>query len=489
MRLDRGSIFLRETGAGKSAVLSAIRLILGERADLQLVGTHGDLAVIEAEVVVGEKKAHVRREIHRSGKSRCFIDDELVTLGELRSFFQGTIELTDQGSAFKFSDPEELRRLLDVYGKIDLKPYAELYDLCQQKRLALEELLKSREQMRAEEGRLREQFSLLEGVNWQPGEEEELTQTHTALTQEQKSAEKLGEMAAFLEGTALLPNLKRFGAQSEALQISDLSTALKSAHAHLEEASHFLDSFLANLDCNAEKVVRVEERMAEIDAVKRRLAKTQEDAANLQENLRAKLQKLDNIDEEVEIAKMAFSTLEQNLALLEKSLSAKRSVAAEKLTKAVLEEVQALNLPDAQLLIQLQPKKGSATGGDAVEWLFSANLGQPLLPLDQVASGGELSRLLLALKIAMKEKKCLILDEIDSNVGGQTATLLGLTLKKLGETCQIICITHFIQVAKHAMHHFLVSKRTVGPRTVTSLQKLDVVARLEEYARMTGGAE
>jgi len=168
------------------------------------------------------------------------------------------------------------------------------------------------------------------------------------------------------------------------------------------------------------------------------------------------------------------------------NLTQARISTAEILTKAILLELAALNLPDARLEIQIHPKSLSLSGGDEIQWLFSANPGQTLLPLEMAASGGELSRLLLAIKIALKEKKCLILDEIDGNVGGHTAALLGRKLQELASGCQIICVTHFVQVAKFAMHHFLVLKKTNLDGAITSLQKLDDKSRAIEYARMTG---
>jgi len=488
------NILTGETGAGKSAVLSALRLVLGERADLQLVGKRGELAVVEADVVLSNAKAshfhnfHIRREIHRSGKSRCFVNDELITLGELRALFSDSIELADQGAAYKLSEPDELRKLLDLFGKIDLSRYATVFASCHEKRTALAELQRVGEEIRLEEDRLREQLAFLDKVNWQSDEEEELAATHLSLSQAQKSAEKLAEIGNFISDGPhpILPMLKRFASQVESLQLPEMTNMLQSARANLEEVSLFLASYFASLDFTSQRLETVEQRISEIESVKRRFARTQEEASNIRERLRARLARLEQIDEEINGARISLAKADEELAMLERELTTTRVATAKTMTVAVLSELHALNIPDAKLEIHIHPKPSSPTGADDIRWFFSANLGQPLLPLDHGASGGELSRLLLAIKIALKEKKCLILDEIDGNVGGQTAAILGLKLQELGAHCQIICVTHFVQVAKYAMHHFLVSKQTINAEAITVLQKLDETHRAMEYSRMTG---
>lgn len=491
------NILTGETGSGKSAVLSALRLVLGDRADVQLVGKHGELAVVEADVVLSNVKTHIRREIHRSGKSRCFVNDELISLGELRALFSDSIEFADQGAAYKLAEPEELRKLVDLFGKIDSSRYAAVFASCQEKRLALAELQRVGEEIRWEEDRLREQLAFLDKVDWQKDEEEALTTTHLSLSQAQKSAEKLAEIGHFLSDGPhpILPMLKRFAGQVESLQLPEVSTLLQSARANLEEVSLFLASYFASLDYPSQRLETVEQRISEIESVKRRFARTQEEAFNIRERLRARLSRLEQIDEEIHGAQIALAKLEAELAVLERELTMMRLSTAKTMTAAVLSELHVLNIPDAKLEIQIHTKKSSPTdkqssptGADDIRCLFSANLGQPLLSLDHVASGGELSRLLLAIKIALKEKKCLILDEIDGNVGGQTAAILGLKLQELGAYCQIICVTHFVQVAKYAMHHFLVSKQTINAEAITVLKKLDESHRIMEYSRMTGAS-
>jgi DNA repair protein RecN (Recombination protein N) len=483
------NIITGETGSGKSAILSALRLILGERADLQMIGKHSDLAVVEAEVAPLGISSHVRREIHRSGKSRSFVNDELVSLTELRALFTDFLELADQGAAYKLFVPEEQRLLLDAFGKIDLTEFTKAFHETQKKRLALDELRRLAEEIRLEEDRLQNQLAFLDKVNWQSGEEETLMKTHASLAKAEKSAEKLSALSDFLsEGQSpILPPLKRFAGQMEALELPEMTVWLQSARANLEEASLFLSSYLADLDFSRDQLLKIEERIGEIEQIKRKYAKTQPEAQKIRDTVRERLAHLDKIDEEIKVAQTSYAASEGHLLSLEGKLTAERLIAAADVTKAVLAELHDLNIQGARLEIQIHRKNRSPTGADDIQWFFSANPGEPLLPLNQTASGGELSRLLLAIKIALKEKKCLILDEIDGNVGGHTAALLGRKLQELSGVCQIICVTHFVQVAKCACHHFLVSKQQNEKGSVTHLQKLDETMRMVEYARMIGG--
>ena len=198
---------------------------------------------------------------------------------------------------------------------------------------------------------------------------------------------------------------------------------------------------------------------------------------------------MSNLDEEIEQARNELVATESTVFALSKKRTEARTKSANQFAESILSELKSLNLPDARFAIDLQPKTLCENGADEIRFIFAANPGQPLRSLDESASGGELSRILFALKIALGNKEhstCLIFDEIDSNVGGKTAAILGTKLEKLATSCQLICVTHFVQVAKCAMDHFLVSKRTTDTGALTAIQKLDALARFKEYERMTG---
>lgn len=482
------NIITGETGAGKSAVLSALRLMLGERTDTTLIGKEGELAVIEAKIQLKQAPVLIRREIHRSGKSRAFVNDELISLTELRALFQGSVELADQGSAYKFFESDTLRSLLDQFGPIDATPFEEAFQKWEALRIQIEALSQEAAAIQRDEVFLRDALATLDQVNWQEGEEEKLTALHANFALSEKSTEKLAALSQFLSEEALLPTLKRFVNQCESLKLPELSNLLKNGHANLEEASHFLSSHLSNVDFSPQQLLQIEERIGEIESVKRKFAKTQAESKQLREIARQKIERLEQFEDEINLAKSTYIAQEEQVRSLAKKLTEERGKAATLLATAIRRELHELNLKEAKLEIKVSPRPLSKTGQDQILWLFSANVGQPLLPIDQGASGGELSRLLLAFKMVIKEKQCLILDEIDGNVGGFTAALLGKKLQELSKVCQIICITHFVQVAKCALHHILVTKQTNEKGTSTHLKVLLETELNAEYARMIGAS-
>jgi DNA repair protein RecN (Recombination protein N) len=465
------NILTGETGSGKSAILTAIRLILGERADVQWIRKGADLAVVEAEV--GEHL--VRRELHKSGRSRSFIDDELVPLQELKAL---PIELVDQSSSISSSNEREY---LDLFG--DVPSCKAEFDEWSRSQKKLEELLELQKKGDAEQKKIAEDVAFLQEVNWKKGEEEALQQEHHLLTHAAELLEKTGRANTLL--SECLPALKRAG--FDALikiepKFQECAEWFKTGLLNLDEVQHFLASYLSRIEVDPQRLERIEDRIGEIESVKRRFGSFE----RVEEFLRESNQ-YSNLVWEIEEA-------QKNLAIADAKLTAKTTAITQKrksakLADAILHELQSLNLPDARMAIEILPKTRSETGADAIRYLFAANPGQPLLPLDQCASGGELSRLLFAVKTVLghKEKStCLIFDEIDSNVGGKTAAILGSKLQTLSRHLQLICVTHFVQVAKCALDHFLVSKKTTPLGATTLIEKLNEKSRALEYQRMMG---
>jgi DNA repair protein RecN (Recombination protein N) len=495
--IDFGSslnIITGETGSGKSAILTAIRLILGERADTQWIRNGADAAVIEATIrgsltIDGmdiPSPFIVRRELHRSGRSRCFIEENQVTLQELRLI---PIELVDQSASLKLCEAASQRQLLDIYGQIP--SFAPHYLALRAAQKKLDDLLQLQQTGLVDLQRLEEDLQRIEEINWQEGEEESLQTQHNLLTHSTELLEKTTDLTFLLseDTNPILPTLKRYTHQIESLiriepKFHDCTECLKLATLNLEEASHFLTSYSNQLEVDPNRLVAVETRIGQIESLKRRFgpfAQVQQTKLSLQE----KIGKLSNLDEEIDQAKKELGTLETTVNQIAKKLTDARKKTALRFAEAILAELKSLNLPDARFTIEITPKPLSENGADEIRYLFSANPGQPLEPLDQCASGGELSRILFALKTAIGDKEgstCLIFDEIDSNVGGKTAAILGAKLEKLAKSRQLICVTHFVQVAKCAKDHFLVTKTGAQTR----IQKLDPTSCIQEYSRMTG---
>lgn len=470
------NILTGETGSGKSALLSAIRLILGERADSSLIRHGTDLAVIEATIGTST----IRREIHRSGKSRAFIQDELVSLQELREQLSKTVEIIDQGSAFALASPELQQKILD-----DFANSTPLLLKLQSQKVALREIDQTLTTLLAKgeaprRAFLQEELALMQETHWLPNEEETLNEEHHLLTHAQEIQERTCTLFSLLtEGDEpVLPLLKRL--IKEKLP-SEPQTLLTSGIAEIEEALHLLTTHLSTLEANPQRLTWIESRIGQIESLKRRL-RTPTHAEHLarRQELEHELHLLDTLDLQIQEARTKQAQALQKVQETTASLKTLRQEAAPRLIAAVLEELRSLNLPNAELSISVD---------DTIAFLFSANKGHPLLPLSQVASGGELSRLLFALKTLLSSSTpaCLIFDEIDSNVGGTTASMLGQKLQTLAHNRQLICITHFVQVAKHALHHFRVSKSTIHDTTFTHIHPLLTPAeRSQEYTRMLG---
>jgi len=479
------NILTGETGAGKSAILSAIRLILGERADASLIRQGADLAVIEAVL----HSTLVRRELHRSGKSRCFINDELVSLQQLRQFLAHSIELVDQSSSLTLQTGEKQRELLDSFAHIDLSNYTSTYEASLQAVAKLQELLTLQQTSSLKQKRLEEDLALIDDVQWLEGEEEALHAKHHLLTHSQELLAKLSHVTQFLSET--LPTLKRSSYQIEQLlpfdpHLKDSANTLKTSSLELEETHRFLLTYSDRLDTDPPQLTAIEKRMTSIESLKRRFNTDYTTLQTLRTTFANELNQIANLDTEIAEAKAQLASLQSTTQALASTLSHRRATAAIQLTTSLLTELKSLNIAHARFSIILEPKPLSPTGIDTIRFLFTANPGQPLQPLDK-ASGGELSRLLFALKVvlaAQEKSSCLIFDEIDSNVGGQTAAILGAKLQTLASSRQLICVTHFVQVARCATHHYLVSKHTQSNHALTTITKL--LNRDQEFARMTG---
>ena len=469
------NILTGETGSGKSAILSAIRLISGERADAGCIRTGADFAVVEA--VVGS--TFIRREIHRSGKNRCFIDDQQVTLSVLREAVN--IEMVDQSSSHSIFAQQ--RHMLDTFAKL-LEEVTEIEKSFEEERAKEKELqaLLQTPKERELEWALKD-LALIEEVGLQAGEEEKLAEEHHFLTHAQELMEKVSGVAfALTEGTDL-PSMKRVLSTLEQCirfdaKLAPMAQAMKNGILELEEVGRSVQSYAEKLEADPKRLAVVEKRIASIESLKRRFGT---DVVGEREKLRAKVDSLTHLDAEIEELRASLEKLKAKNSIWAKSVTDKRKKAALPFSSQVLDELKSLNLPHAKFEISIGELFGD------IRFLFSANPGVSAVPLEECASGGELSRLLLAIKTILADgNSTLVFDEIDSNVGGQTAAILGQKLQRLAKKRQVICVTHFVQVAKCAMDHFLVSKRERNGTALTTIKKISDQEREIEYNRMLG---
>lgn len=501
------NIFTGETGAGKSAILTAIRLIAGERAEVEWIRNGSNLASVEAQLFsysadllagidppLPEQPLTIRRELHRSGKSRCFIEDHLVSVGYLKEFMRKEIEMIDQNSASLLFCEDKQRHILDAFFGLEQESAAlsEHFKQTSVLKQQLDLLLSSQKTENRDLDWAETCLKTIEEANLQQDEEEMLNKDHAFLSHAQELIEKVGAAAENLSDLVL--HLKRSSYQLDSVARLDdrllpICQTMKMTSLELEEAERFLRSYLSNIDADPSRLAAIERRMHEIEKLKRRFGPSFDEIQKKKAEYQATIDKLSSLNQELALMQEKTKHCETLTLTHAAVLSEKRKECAHLFSQAVVNELKDLNLPHAKFEVEIRLKPLSASGIDQIQFLFSANPGSALLPIEECASGGELSRLLFSAKAALAKKEsvqCLIFDEIDSNVGGQTAAILGEKLKKIAQERQVICVTHFVQVARFALHHFVVSKDEKEGRATTRVSRIIDEAREREYSRMIG---
>ncbi len=501
------NILTGETGAGKSAVLSAIRLLAGERADHQLIRKGAKMAVVEAllssiqpsffeeeGIPIPTFPVLIRREIYASGKNRSFIDEAQVGLQSLKRCIGSAIERIDQSSSLDLCSQDEQRKYLDIYASLssDLAEFSSLYTKTQEEAKKLQTFYELQKQRDRDLKIAEDDLEAIDSYSPMEGEEEKLTEEHHLLTHGQELIEKLGQVA---NGLSEVPYFKRQLVNLEQCvrldpKLEPLTERFRSAILELDDVALTLSSYLDRIEMDPLRLEWLEKRIAGFELLKKRFGIPLQELKKKKKELQNQIEMLSNLEEEIETLKKHLNATAEKTELLSKAISEKRKKAAPLFADLIQEELKNLNIPNANFQIEIGPKPLSPNGSDEIRFLFSANTGIAPIPLENCASGGELSRSLLALKTVLSEKEqcpCLVLDEIDSNVGGQTAAILGEKLKKLSHSRQVICVTHFVQVARSALHHFLVAKEEQDEKTFTRISKLSPSGREDEYKRMLGG--
>lgn len=506
-----------ESGSGKSAIMNALNLIAGERCDSSSVRHGEEKGIVEAifdvsslpEVVSTLQEAgidheegselFIRREITAAGKSRAFINNQLAQLAILKQVSSLLFEIVGQHANQKLLSLDYHRQVLDLFGNLetDVKAFAKNWQEEMQSREKLDELVRSESSRIREVEIARAEIEELELANLQEGEEEEVFAEYTQLTNADELAQKTGEILNVLNGERIgvLTHLSRQKNGFEQLlklvpSLSDAAASFENARLELQEVAYTLRNFEASIEHNPERAAQLNTRLELINRLKRKYGPHLDDVQKYYQQTREKLERLENADADIEQLQEKVKQLSEKTETLGKGLSTKRKAAAVKLEKAVLKHLRSLNMPKVEFFVEITAQKRNRHGDDKMEFYLTPNVGEHRVPLRECASGGELSRIMLAIQalLAGKEKiPTLIFDEIDANIGGETAVAVGEKLKEIAAQHQILCITHFPQVAKLAEHHLRIIKKEIKGRTVTFVDLLDHSAHLEELMRMLGG--
>ena len=511
------TVLTGETGAGKSIIIDAVGLIMGGRASADLIRSGEDEAVVEVLFDITrqpdvarqlrdsgfdcDNELLVKRSISRAGKNRVFINGSMATLALLADITPRLINIYGQHESQTLLRQENHLRLLDSYA--GLSGQREVFcRLFERFRTLQDRLVGLDEEEREAERRLdllSYQSDEIARAALQAGEEEELEERRRVLV----GAEKLGSVTAsaferLYEGDgAILGQLRRIKnaiAEISAIDhaLNGLAASLENAYLQVEDAALMLRDYSSHIEADPAALQRADDRLDLIHRLKRKYAPTVEAILAFKQGLDGEVEKLrvrERVRHDLEDER---ERLADELHKQGRDLTAQRTAAAFSLSKALAVEVHQLSMKNAIVETALEPlAEPRSTGYDRVELLFSTNPGEPPRPLAKIASGGELSRLMLAFKQVLPEGDVptLIFDEVDTGIGGATSEMVGKKLKNVARLQQVLCITHLAQVAVFAGQHLRVEKRVENNRTTTQVVMLTDGERTREVARMLAGAK
>lgn len=531
LRIEFGeglNVFTGETGAGKSIIIDALSLALGERASSDLIRSGCEEAVVEAafelngegfkevssvlasqgiEAGAGEGII-VRRVLSASGKSRAYINGSLTTLSTLGSIGAMLADIHGQHEHQSLLSLERQMQLLDSFGGlVPLRERAgDIYRRLQETRQALTELDAKEREKAQREDLLRYQINEIDAARLSPGEDEALSLEQNVLS----NAERLAGLASAADDAlyssegSVLSGLKR---AINALRdisaidhrISPALELLETGRAQIEEAAREVLGYKDEVSFDPKRLEEIEDRLYLIQKLKKKYGATIEDIISYRQTAAAELEKIEKSGEEMERLGREMDMLKTELTKAVHELGRGRASAAGELEKRVEDELARLGMKKTRFSVRITQEEGDDTtdglkagprGADRVEFLISPNPGEEPRPLAKVASGGELSRIMLALKTILIEGDripTLVFDEVDAGIGGAVAEEVGKRLRKISEKRQVFCITHLPQIASMAKQHFGVSKTVRHERTITEVALLSKKERIAEIARMLGG--
>ncbi len=521
---DEGlNIISGETGAGKSILIGAVSLLLGDRASAEMIRSHTDTADVEALFYIEGNKAVrekltslgfpagdelvIRRVISRSGKNRAHVNGRLATLAQLSLISESLINICGQHEHQLILAAENHIDILDEFGgclaaRRDYEAlYADYQKTCA-RLVSLEDLRRRR----TEKTELLEfQLGEINRLNLQKGEDAALTEEKKLLANTQKLAGWAESAFALLYGDGgcvneqlkeALTQIKEILKIDRGLQLS--ISELEGSYLALQEAALTLRDYAGRLVFDPERLAAVDERLDAINRLKRKHGGTIDSLMARKKEMEEELAHASGVEEQIAALTREKEQAAAVLLAGAQALSDDRKKAAALLKKAVDEQMHDLNMPHASFFVeflQTRPLSEGALGPkgiDEIEFYLTSNLGEEPRPLNKIASGGELSRIVLALKNVLSQTgsvTTVVFDEVDSGIGGATAEIVGRKLKEISAHHQVICITHLPQIASYGSSHLKVSKKVAGGRTATMVESINEHARIEEIGRMLGGVD
>lgn len=504
-----------ETGAGKSIIIDAVGLIMGNRASAELIRSGEEEAVVEALFDISGlpevarlleesgfeqgSELLIKRSLSRSGKNRIFINGGMATLALLTDISRRLINIYGQHESQILLRPDNQLQLLDAFAGtiVQREAFTAVHRSLQEVREQLERIDEQERETSRKLDLLSFQTQEIAAADLKNSEEEELEEQRQLLANAEKLATTSAEAFDLLYGGdgALLGSLKRVGVSIRDIaaidhSLQELSGSLETAYLQLEDVAIGLRGYAARVEADPLSLQQVEDRLDLINRLKRKYGATIADILTFKEQVDGELEQLLGHQQDRQTLQAERDRLERELRVLGAKLTEQRTAAAGKLKQALEREARQLAMKNAVIEVALTGmNEARPSGFERVELLFSPNAGEPPRPLAKIASGGELSRLMLAFKQVLPEGDVptLVFDEVDSGIGGATSETVGRKLKKVAGRQQVLCITHLPQVAVFADHHLQVEKRIENGRTATAVIPLDGASRIQEISRMLGG--
>ncbi len=510
------NVLTGETGAGKSIIIDAINAIMGQRTSRDIIRTGEKSAFVSAQFEDVGKTAEktlaelgfeaedgvlvLQRTLSANGKSVCKINGRPATVSMLKSLSRSLINIHGQHESYALFSPETHIDYIDSYGGCEelLNSYKEKYN---------DYIILSKKLSRAnsdESERLREidllQFQTRElfDADVRPGEEEELEAERTVLINFEKISSLLNKAKLMLDGDDSNGGIESLDIASNAMQAaaeyndeySGISETLTDIYYNLRDISESIADAVDNLEGDPQRLEEIEERLDLLNRLTRKYNCSVDELPELAEKAQARLEELLNYDKNRDGLIKACAEAEKQALDAASRLSRRRREAAKDFADRVREEMSFLNMPNVTLVPSFEETGLNPKGTDKVELLISANPGEAPRPVAKIASGGELSRMMLAIKTVLAsadEVDTLIFDEVDTGISGSAAEKVGLKLREVSGSCQVLCVTHQAQIAALADTHLLISKQVDGGRTFTAVAPLSRDERVKELARIIGG--
>ncbi|MGN0601753.1 MAG: DNA repair protein RecN [Oscillospiraceae bacterium] len=514
---DKLNVFTGETGAGKSIMINGINAVLGQRVTKDIVRSGTDKAVVSAEFVDLDKTVYdkleelgiscedgqlfLSREIRQDGGSVARVNSRSVNVAVLRDIGELLVNIHGQHDNQILLAPEKHIHILDSFA--DAQPYIEDYrDSFKELQSLAREINKMKIDANQKAFRintLEETINEIESLNISENEDTEIEQELEVSKNAVTLSEAIFNANLFLNGNDETSGAAELVSQGERElenyteifpKLEPLYKRLSSAEIEIADIASELSSLMDKLNADPKRYDYLNRRNEELRRIKKKYGPELDDVFDTLEKSQKELEELRNSEESLSELSRKKSELLTVVSKKAKKLSDFRRQAGERFVKQVTGELEFLNMPNVKIIVEQKPGKLTINGMDSIEFLISANVGEEPKPIAKIASGGELSRIMLALKNVIADKDSigtLIFDEIDTGVSGKAAHKIGQKLKQISEIRQVLCVTHLSQIAVMADNHLLIEKNVVGDRTVTTVKRLDFEERKYEIARIMGG--